>query len=594
MPDDATVNHVQQGPTPKTGEIIAGYEILGVIGAGGMGRVYKVRHTLSNRIEAMKVVLPDLEGNPDLVNRFHREIQVLAGLNHPNIVALHTAMQVDHRLVMILEMVEGTSLKGVAKDGRLAVDDVIRYGCQVLGALGYAHEHGVVHRDVKPENILLTADGNIKLVDFGIARQELAPRLTSTGAAVGSLYYISPEQVQNHALDARSDIYSLGVTLYELLTGERPIKGETAFTLMNGHLNVIPEPPHTVIADVPMDLSNAIMKALAKDPADRFQTATEFHEALAGQCSTPVRPSVRGATVQAAVRGATVQAPIVVPTPPRRKLWPLVAAIAGVVVLGTVGAAFYLNRPAAAAKEPAVVTPAASTPTSTATSAPTPVPVAPAPAPEAKEPLKETPKEPLKDTATVKPAPTTAAPPKVPEKTSADRGMEAWPPGIWEREDDWFVHRGGDFVLFPVMPLNGTLSFSATMHAGGALGSIVKGGGLPGMKRGRKLQWVVDYRDKNNYLLFQIDDKSFVRKIVRGGKVVSETNVPHEPTSNLYTLQIAISPHNLTHSLTIGSEQKVLDKWDDDQQDLSSGSFGVYLPGHDEVGLANFKYSPRK
>ncbi len=137
------------------------------------------------------------------------------------------------------------------------------------------------------------------------------------------------------------------------------------------------------------------------------------------------------------------------------------------------------------------------------------------------------------------------------------------------------MHRGGDFVLFPVMPLNGVVSFTATMT------------------KGHRIQWVVDYRDKNNYVLFQLDDKSFQRRLVRGGKASTDTNVPHDP-SNFYTIQIDISPHSLVHSLVVESAVKPLDKLEDGDQDLTAGSFGFYLPGKDEMGLANFKYSPRK
>ena len=253
---------------------------MGPIGSGGMGTVYRVRHTISDRVEAMKVVLPDLRHSPELLERFLREIKIQASLSHPNIASLYTAQRFGEQFLMFLEYVEGTSLHERLSQGPLSLAEAIGYIRQVLSALAYAHERGVIHRDVKPRNILLTRDGTVKLTDFGIAASAGEKHLTKTGAAVGSLYYMSPEQVKGGHGDARSDLYSAGVMLYELTVGKRPFDADSDYGLMSAHIHQIPPRPVELRPDLPLWLSRAIMKALEKDPADRFRTATDFRDAL--------------------------------------------------------------------------------------------------------------------------------------------------------------------------------------------------------------------------------------------------------------------------------------------------------------------------
>jgi len=198
------------------------YEILGVLGAGGMGKVYKVRNVFSDRIEAMKVLLPNLADQKELADRFLREIKVLASLNHPHIAALRTALMIDNQLVMIMEYVEGTTLAARVAQAPIFWRDAASYVDQVLAALSYAHQQNVIHRDIKPANMMLTPSGAIKLMDFGIARSGNDVGLTVIGTTVGSLAYMSPEQVKCAPIDARSDLYSLGVSLYEMVTGQIP------------------------------------------------------------------------------------------------------------------------------------------------------------------------------------------------------------------------------------------------------------------------------------------------------------------------------------------------------------------------------------
>jgi serine/threonine-protein kinase len=264
----------------EAGQRVDDYEILQVLGAGGMGKVYKVRNTISDRIEAMKVLLARLDENPELVDRFSREIKVTATLQHPNIATLYTAQRVGNQLAMIMEFVEGSTLDKLMRGGAMPLAQTLEIINQSLAALAYAHSRGVVHRDIKPANIMVTPEGRVKLMDFGIARMSQDRSLTKTGQMVGSLYYMSPEQVEGKSLDARSDLYSLGVTLYELVTSKKPFEGDSDYSVMAGHLHQVPRPPMELAPNVSEGLNEIILMALAKDAGQRFQSAAAFRGAL--------------------------------------------------------------------------------------------------------------------------------------------------------------------------------------------------------------------------------------------------------------------------------------------------------------------------
>ena len=289
----------------QLGDKIGDYQIIGVLGAGGMGRVYKVKNLISDRVDAMKVLLPDLADEPDLADRFLREIKVLASLNHPNIAGLHTAFRLENQLLMIMEFVDGTTLEAKLKNGPFPLADAIDYVSQALSALGYAHSRGVIHRDIKPANMMLTPENAVKLMDFGIAKSKADRKLTMTGTTLGSLYYMSPEQVQGTELDPRSDLYSVGVSLYEMVTGSRPFKGNSDYDLMVAQLQKAPMPPIDVVPELPKALNDIIMIALEKDPAKRLQSAEAFRFALqsvkGGLTSLPI------ASAQAVVAGVAGQ-----------------------------------------------------------------------------------------------------------------------------------------------------------------------------------------------------------------------------------------------------------------------------------------------
>ena len=343
---------------------VGDYQILNELGSGGMGRVYRVHNVITDRIEAMKVLLPDLAGRQELAARFQREIKVLASLNHPNIAQLRTALVVDNQLVMIMEYVEGTTLADRLDKGPIPVADAVNYIDQVLNALSYAHQQHVIHRDIKPVNMMLTPQGVIKLMDFGIARSGDERSLTMTGTTLGSLNYMSPEQVKGESTDARSDLYSVGVSLYELVTGRKPFQAESDYSIMTAHVKDTPKAPIELQPGLPSTLNEIILIAISKDAAQRFQTADAFRNALSsvhgGATSVNVvpvsklDPDVTAPMVAASiaptptpVRAVSAASTPSVPLPPpqaasHRGLYMTLGALVVLVVL--VAAGIYMPR----------------------------------------------------------------------------------------------------------------------------------------------------------------------------------------------------------------------------------------------------------
>ena len=272
----------------ELGQKIGDYEIIRALGTGGLGQVYEVRHAISQRSEAMKILLPGQIATAELGERFRREIQLLGGLSHPHIAALHNAFYFEGQLIMIMEMVSGETLRARSARMRMPVPEVLQYARQILSALDYAHSRSVVHRDIKPSNIMITEENQAKLVDFGIAISDRSAELTAPGYMVGSVNYMSPEQIAGDKATTQSDIYSVGVTLYEILTGWLPVTGNSNLEIMRSHLNDRPAPPIELNSRLPLTLSNTLLKALEKAPGDRFATAREFLSALDSIPSTGI------------------------------------------------------------------------------------------------------------------------------------------------------------------------------------------------------------------------------------------------------------------------------------------------------------------
>jgi hypothetical protein len=267
----------------QIGESIGHYQIVEELGVGGNGRVLKVQHLITRRREAMKILANGRPTSQEYAHRVLREIRLQASLDHPNIAAVLNAFWLEDDLVMIMELIDGVSLQKILERRRLNLDQSLNLIRQVLLALSYAHGNGVIHRDVSTANIVVSEDGRVKLTDFGLAKGSADMNITESGGMVGSPYYISPEQVRGTAAtDQRSDIYSTGVVLYELLTGARPFEAESTFLLMQSHVQMRAVAPIERNAAIPQFINDAIVKAMAKNPWDRFQTAAEFLTALEG------------------------------------------------------------------------------------------------------------------------------------------------------------------------------------------------------------------------------------------------------------------------------------------------------------------------
>jgi eukaryotic-like serine/threonine-protein kinase len=265
----------------RIGDVVGDYRVIDVAGSGGMGAVYKIEHLITRRIEAMKLLPPGSSDDPEQVLRFEREIQVQARLHHPNIVALYNAVRDGNSVALVMEFVEGESLQHLVAAGPLPVETAVDFASQVLRALAYAHEAGIIHRDVAPANIIITPDRIAKLTDFGLARGATDLRLSTSGVPVGSPWYMSPEQVKGTgALDARTDLYGMGAVLHEMLTGGKLFEVEGAFAVMRAHVEAEPALASSRNPKVPAVLDDIVRKALAKDPAMRFQSADEFRRAL--------------------------------------------------------------------------------------------------------------------------------------------------------------------------------------------------------------------------------------------------------------------------------------------------------------------------
>lgn len=269
------------------------YELLGLVGKGGMGDVYKARHRMMDRTVALKIINRELVRKPEAVERFHREVKTAAKLSHPNIVTAYDAEQAGDVHYLVMEFVDGVDLAHTVESrGALPIADACDYVRQAASGLQYAHECGMVHRDIKPHNLMVTADGTVKILDFGLASlgsvalgdaetTEMSGELTTAGSIMGTPDYIAPEQAEDASkADTRSDIYSLGITLYSLLAGRPPFADASVLRKLKSHAQTDPEPIESLRDDIPENLAAVMKRMLEKDPAKRYQTASDVADAL--------------------------------------------------------------------------------------------------------------------------------------------------------------------------------------------------------------------------------------------------------------------------------------------------------------------------
>jgi serine/threonine protein kinase len=363
------------------------YEVGRLLGAGGMAEVFEGRDRLLARRVAIKVLQVQFARDPSFLIRFKREAQAAASLSHPNIVGVYDTGSEDGTHFIVMEYVDGRTLKEVIRaEGPLYPERAAEICADVCSGLVAAHARGLIHRDIKPGNVMLTPDGKVKVMDFGIARATTSETITQTAAVVGTAQYISPEQAQGQAVDYRSDLYSLGCCLYEMLTGTVPFTGATPVAIAYRHVREDPTPPRMLNADVPAPLEAICLKAMAKLPDNRYQTAAEFQSDLErfrnGQPvqATPLLDSA--ATTQAIPRGDGGADPTAMlggaadyaePYEEERRTsvgW-IVVSVLALLLVGA--AAFFITRALTSADTPTATTVAttATTQAPTTTEAPT-------------------------------------------------------------------------------------------------------------------------------------------------------------------------------------------------------------------------------
>jgi eukaryotic-like serine/threonine-protein kinase len=337
------------GDVSQARPVLSGrYEIEGKLGEGGMASVFKGTDQLLSRTVAIKVLAPRFAHDQTFVERFRREAQAAARLNHPNVVGVFDTGSDNNIHYIVMEYVQGRTLEEALRtEGRILPERAVEIVESVATALSFAHREGLVHRDIKPANIMLTPSGEVKVMDFGIARLTSTETLTQTATVLGTASYLSPEQAQGEAVDARSDIYSLGIVLYEMLTGQVPFTGDTAVAVAYKHVREDPVLPTRIEPRIPSVLEAVVMKALAKNPDNRYPSAEEFRRDLErvrlGQPvgATPVLPPEPTQVVTREARATTVLPAQPVGERERRSRRWLAITLVTLIILAGLGAVAY-------------------------------------------------------------------------------------------------------------------------------------------------------------------------------------------------------------------------------------------------------------
>ena len=315
----------------QPGTIVNGrYEVVKCLGTGSMGMVYACRHReLAGHIVAMKVLFPEVARDEVAAARFRNEIVASYGVSHPNVVRAYEYFRDGDLIAFTMEYISGGDIADkISNADRITIDDITRMLTQMCSGVQAIHDAGIIHRDLKPENILLSTQGDIKITDFGIARAGTGPRLTDHGGVVGTIDYVSPEYLERGEVDARSDIYALGVIAYEMITHEPPFKGKSVIETMTLRLRTDPTDPQTLRPDCPPELSAVVLKAMARDPGNRYQTAREMYEDL--QLINRARPAkIKSTSAQQGAPSSSSTKNGIKPPRPRQQVESGVSAGAG-------------------------------------------------------------------------------------------------------------------------------------------------------------------------------------------------------------------------------------------------------------------------
>ncbi len=341
----------------QPGQQIGPYQVINQIGKGGMATVYKAYHAAVDRYVAIKIISNQLVENAEFLKRFQQEARLIAKLEHPHILPIHDFGETDGVPYMVMRYLEAGTLKERLKSNALTLAEIDRIFSQLADALQYAHENGVIHRDIKPSNVMLDKRGSVFLTDFGVAKMlESSSSLTATGTVTGTPDYMSPEQAQGLKVDGRSDVYSLGIVLFEMLTGRVPFEAETPLAVLFKQIQEPPPPLSVIRPDLPYQLEAVLLKALTKTPADRFSSIDEFHDAWRRAISAimreaptmpqgrpPEEPDEKTSPPAVAVT-VSAQPPTLLATPPVRKRFPWLGLVAGLLGLLVIAVIFVFLR----------------------------------------------------------------------------------------------------------------------------------------------------------------------------------------------------------------------------------------------------------